>query len=189
MAIRNHTSTIINSALDTIAVSGFVGLGIIAPNSTVALEKLLNKYLDSKDRSRESKRIAVYMKQQKLVAVSPNTDGSYTVTLTDKGKSRNTIARLDSLKIPNKAWDKKWRIVMFDIPEKHKRLRDYISYHLRKIGFKPLQRSVLIFPYPIDDFVALLKDTFPELKNYLIYLETDNLDAHNKYVKLFANIL
>src|SRR3989344_687845 len=47
-------------------------------------------------------------------------------------------------------WDRKWRIVMFDIPEKLKGLRDSLRLHFREIGMIELQKSVLVYPYPCN---------------------------------------
>ena len=57
----------------------------------------------------------------------------------------------------NKKWDKKWRIIFFDIPEKKRRYRDELRRLLRVIGFKEFQKSIWIYPYEIP----------PELRNIL----------------------
>ncbi len=189
MGRRKPTSQIIDNLLMFVGLAGVAGLTIAAPNSLVALEKPIDKLLSGAEKRRQSRQIARYLKQQKLVSARPNDDGSYTVTLTEAGQSRSRRASLEEIEIPKGNWDKKWRIIMFDIPETHKTIRDYISRHLRLIGFKQLQRSVFIFPYPIDEFVAVLREEFPEISKYIIYLTADDLDAHNSLVKSFSSIL
>ena len=45
------------------------------------------------------------------------------MVLTDKGKNKAITFKIDSMEIKKpKQWDNKWRIVLFDIPEKHKEL-------------------------------------------------------------------
>lgn len=51
------------------------------------------------------------------------------------------------------AWDGKWRVVIFDIPEKQRRLRDDLRLELKKLGFGCWQRSVWVTPF---DFVREL---------------------------------
>ena len=51
----------------------------------------------------------------------------------------------------NKPWDKKIRIVIFDIPEYRRRARVWLRKELLLLKFKPLQKSVYIGKYPIPD--------------------------------------
>lgn len=50
-----------------------------------------------------------------------------------------------------KEWDGKWRIVMFDIPEKQRNERYWLRYHLFALDYKPLQKSVFLGKYPIEE--------------------------------------
>ena len=51
----------------------------------------------------------------------------------------------------DKPWDKKIRIVIFDIPEYKRRDRVWFRKELLLLKFKPLQKSVYIGKYPIPD--------------------------------------
>ena len=44
-------------------------------------------------------------------------------------------------------WDHKWRLVVFDIPEKYATLRDKVRTILKRSGFVKLQQSVWVFPH------------------------------------------
>lgn len=59
--------------------------------------------------------------------------------LTEKGKDKALIA---SLKFGNEEWDGKWRLVIFDIPEKRRPARDLLRQKLKEWGFTHLQKSV-----------------------------------------------
>lgn len=48
-------------------------------------------------------------------------------------------------------WDKKWRLVIFDIPRELNTKRDSLRKRLKFIGFFMLQRSVFVFPYPCEE--------------------------------------
>ncbi len=41
-------------------------------------------------------------------------------------------------------WDGLWRIVVFDIPEEHKKIRSQIRWYLKQWEFKQLQKSVWV---------------------------------------------
>lgn len=46
-------------------------------------------------------------------------------------------------------WDGKWRVVVFDIPEKQRHLRDGLRLELKELGFGCWQRSVWVTPFDI----------------------------------------
>ena len=46
-------------------------------------------------------------------------------------------------------WDKKWRVVLFDLPQNERQYRIKLVEELRDLGFAPLQRSAYISPYPL----------------------------------------
>lgn len=48
-------------------------------------------------------------------------------------------------------WDGKWRIVMFDIPEKIRKEREWLKSQLYLRGYKPFQKSVLVGKLPISE--------------------------------------
>lgn len=70
--------------------------------------------------------------------------------------------QLDDMEIEKPAhWDKKWRVVIFDIPDKFKRrARDALREKLKKLGFCQLQKSVWVIPYPCQKEIQLLCELF-----------------------------
>lgn len=63
------------------------------------------------------------------------------------------------LTIQKGRWDKKWRIVVFDIEETSKRIRERLRNKLKELGFGMLQKSVFISPYNIaQDFLEFLEN-------------------------------
>lgn len=189
MARINKTSGIMDDLLVLVAQAGAIGLTVLAPNAIIAIEKPLGNFIAHKEKRKEAKRIGHYLKRQKLIEVVELEDGMFRIMLTDEGKTRSTKASFERLELPKAKWDQKWRVIMFDIPEAHKQARDYISKHIRHIGFKQLQKSVYIYPYPVDEFVILLKDIFPEVGKYFTYLTVEEIDQHNKLVHQFKDII
>lgn len=51
--------------------------------------------------------------------------------------------------LSKKKWDKKWRVVFFDIEEVSKRTRNRLRSKLKELGFAMLQKSVWITPHDI----------------------------------------
>lgn len=98
--------------------------------------------------------------QSKLVTEKYRADGSVSLILTPEGRRRARIFQRKDIEVARPSqWDGQWRIVLFDIPEEKKSLRDVFRRHLQKIGFRELQKSVFIFPYEcereIDSLVRL----------------------------------
>ena len=48
----------------------------------------------------------------------------------------------------------------FDIPEKFKKAREALRLKLKELGFKELQKSVLVFPYECEDEINFIMEIF-----------------------------
>jgi len=106
------------------------------------------------------------LKKQGLIGESENKKFYLTV----KGKEIIAYIR-DRYSILNKAWDKKIRVVVFDIPEEKKRFREWLRQELSLLLFKSLQKSVYIGKYPIPDdlYQELIKnDVFKDVHIFTI---------------------
>lgn len=86
--------------------------------------------------------------------------------LVDKKENQYFLTKLGSgfikkfrEKNPEKQWDGKWRIVMFDIPEKMREKRNWLRFQLSNSEYKSLQESVFIGKYPLEE------DFFKEIIN------------------------
>ena len=66
------------------------------------------------------------------------------------------LEKLKSIKkeIPKpEKWNGLWQLVIFDIPEKEREVRDLLRDKLKFLGFKQVQKSVWVFPYPCRQLV------------------------------------
>lgn len=101
--------------------------------------------------------------------------GEVYLRLTPKGKEK--ASRDFSLSSWQKRkWDRKWRIVIFDIAEVNKRTRDRFRAKLKELGFGMLQESVWITPY---DFASDMAEFIESqgLEENAFVLETSSLLA------------
>lgn len=87
--------------------------------------------------------------KNKFVVIDEQEDGHTKIALTGEGRDffRKDKSVFSAVRGPA-LWDKKWRLVFFDIPEEKKNLRDALRYQLRKAGCAEFQRSAFIYPYP-----------------------------------------
>ena len=122
--------------------------------------------------------------RSKLVAKKENPDGSYTVVLTEKGKLRALTYHFKKMRIENKKWDGKWRMVVFDVPEKKRKGRDALREELKRIGFYELQRSVFIFPYKCKDEIDFVIEFF-QLRKYVRFCVLESIDNELHLKKIF----
>ena len=68
------------------------------------------------------------------------------------GRGREKLIRdFPLLALQKKKWDKKWRVVIFDIEEVNRNVRDVFRRKLYELGFGRLQKSVYISPFPIEN--------------------------------------
>lgn len=98
---------------------------------------------------------------------------------TPKGKM---IAKIFKRKArgPQK-WDKKWRMVFFDIPELKRKQREWIYYNLLSAEYRPLQKSVFIGKLPLDE--KLMKEIIDrELYQYIRIITVGEIDDEKFFV-------
>jgi hypothetical protein len=175
MPKRGEITDIVDGLLKFSLSSGTITLGLVAPGSLHALERPLQNYfkrIDERKREREFQRALRYMKNKGLVK------GSYEhgLQITEKGRERLEKTKIDNLKInkPEK-WDKRWRIILFDIPEPKKQSRDALSSKLKDIGFSLLQKSVWVYPFECRQEVEQLSVVL-EVDKFVTYIETSYID-------------
>lgn len=93
------------------------------------------------------------LSREKLIEEIILPNGSFKLILTDRGKKQakllSILGSTINFKKPKK-WDKKWRVVLFDIPEKDRVFRDILREHLYNLKFYKLQHSVFVLPYPCE---------------------------------------
>jgi DNA-binding transcriptional regulator PaaX len=82
-------------------------------------------------------------------------------------------------------WDGEWRVLIFDIPENLRFIRDQIRTTLVAIGFMRLQDSVWIYPYNCEDLVILLKADL-EIGKDLLYMIVDSLEDDGEIKNYFG---
>jgi hypothetical protein len=93
--------------------------------------------------------------------ILPN--GSIKLVLTQKGREQARRLSLlgGSIKFKKpKHWDGKWRIVLFDIPEKDRVFRNILREHLRNLKFMKLQHSVFVSPHPFEKQILELVEIY-----------------------------
>lgn len=113
--------------------------------------------------------------KSKIIKIEENPDGSSTYVLSDKGKIKALTYRFQDMRVKETSWDGKWRVVIFDIPEKIKQGRNALREKLKELGFYELQKSIFVFPYECKDEIYFIIEFF-NLKKYVRYGIFDFID-------------
>ena len=149
------------------AAGGTIALAITVitiPGIAIALAPFLGK--DDYQQKRLVNRLT-YLKRSKQIEMREK-DGKVALILTETGRSRLLAYQVEELAIERpKKWDDQWRLVIFDIPVKQKVARDILRGRLKLLGFRQLQESVWIHPYPCHnevEFLATLYEVWPFVK-------------------------
>lgn len=93
--------------------------------------------------------------------------------LTDSGRDR---ALWEKMKMSNEPWDGKWRVVIWDVPEKRRIARDLLRYKLKMLGFKQVQKSVWASK---KDCTKILRKFIKQagIEDWVMVIESLNLEV------------
>ena len=143
-----------NAVLLTIGTAGFIAVAAIAPNTfqllgrSGALARL--KY--------QTKGVLTRLRMKGEIEFEER-DGKRCVRLTERGEEMLALEqqRMGLANAKPRKWDHRYRLVMFDVPERRKKIRERLRFEMREIGFLRIQDSAWVYPYDCEEFIALLK--------------------------------
>ena len=141
--------------LATIAISGIIAVALIAPGAIAMLGKMPKV---RKQFTYRSNNVLTKLAADGYISFQEK-GGKRFARITDKGRlalMRRGSLLYNSLHRP-KRWDKRWRVIIFDIPEYRRTTRDALRKMMQSFGFYRLQDSVWVYPYDCEDVVALAK--------------------------------
>jgi DNA-binding transcriptional regulator PaaX len=110
--------------------------------------------------------------------------------LTKGGKEILLKFEIDDIKLPDfnsRNWDKKWRVLIFDIPELSRAARDIFRGKLQELGFYELQKSVYVTPRPCEREIMELARMLRIEKSVHI-LEASKLGSKERAIRKFFGV-
>lgn len=108
-------------------------------------------------------------------------DGKHFARITEKGEIMLKM-EAERVKIAKKRkWDRRWRVVIFDVPERRKNVRASLRRFMSECGFVRLQDSVWIYPYDCEDLITLAKANF-KVGADVLYMIVEHLER-DKYLR------
>jgi len=187
---ENKTAkSVLNATLAIMAMGGIITLGAVAPGLLMEINKISRrKKIEKTEKYREIwKNFNLLKKKGNLEFVKEEDDCLfYRFSEKGEGKVRKFIINELQISAP-KEWDKKWRLIIFDIPEKKRSGRVAFRKKLKDMGFFQCQKSAWIHPFPCLEEIEFIKDIFnlkPFVKIFLVDGMTDGKTLYH-----FKNLL
>ncbi len=171
---RSRRNAVRNALLTSIALVPMLTIAMAAPKVLSLIKDEYMDYLIPLDPKQRLSENISRLKKKGLIAFEER-DGKKYLRLTAAGqKEVERLTHRLTIKIPRR-WDRKWRIVIFDIPSTRNSQRNRIRSLVRGLGFYQLQQSVWVFPYDCEDVIALLK-TDLKIGKEVLYLIADAIE-------------
>ena len=138
----------VKTVLDIIAAGALISSLFLFPGAAVGIGAIFSLY-EKLGKEKEIKKLNTFdlrrlklilkrLHDQKMVEVVEENSFSV-VKLTDKGKFRTYRYKLDEIRIEKpQIWDRKWRIIIYDISKFKRRQRDAFRRMLKKLKVIPI---------------------------------------------------
>ncbi|OGE74198.1 MAG: hypothetical protein A3I07_03145 [Candidatus Doudnabacteria bacterium RIFCSPLOWO2_02_FULL_42_9] len=174
-------SEIAKDILYVLSKVGILAVVIVAPGMAEIFRQydLYKKYSKTQiDRSFKG------LENSRMVSIGQEGDKTV-IKLTKKGKEKWLKFKIDDMKIkPQKKWDRKWRLVTYDIPVEFNNNRKEFTRKLGEIGFELVQKSLWACPYPCEDEVDFLKEIY-EIRPFVRLITAEEIDIKADLIKRF----
>ena len=180
---RKKKRDIQRAVLATIAVATFVPLAAVAGNAIQLLDYLPKEKYNLKHQAKSAMGRLV----AKGYVIWVERDGKKFLRITSMGRKALAFEQAKvALRNQKKKWDGRWRMIVFDIPERRKSVRFRLCAVMREVGFVRMQDSVWVYPYDCEDFIALLKAELKIGKDAL-YAIVDTIEQ-DKNLRILFNL-
>lgn len=120
----------------------------------------------------------------KLISIVETLDGITEITILEDGRRVAEENLVYEIIARPPRWDKKWRLIFFDIPEDKKSAREAFRYHLRRLGLKEFHKSTFIFPFPCSKEIDKLASRF-DIAPHIRMATAESVDGEFEFKKHF----
>jgi len=87
---------------------------------------------------------------------------------------------IDNMKIEKlRSWDRKWRLIIFDIPNNKRAASSAFSSKLKDLGFYKLQKSVYLHPFPCEKEIEFITSIF-NIREHILILNVSGFEGEEK---------
>ena len=172
---RRQKNYIQQAILGTLATAGVVTVAMLAPNVFQALPQLMGKKrynLAFKART-AAQRLVIKGHIRFIIK-----NGKKFLEITEAGTRALALEEARAAqpaRIKKKRWDHRYRMVILDIPEKRRGVRERLRRLMREFGFLRIQDSIWVSPYDCEELVMLIKAELHVGKD-ILYVIADTIE-------------
>ena len=170
--------------LGIVGIAGIISLAILAPNAMRILKFVDPSKWEKKSQKYRVNDVVKRLCKEGLVAIEHKNHENPQICLTPKGTKRFQQFQVKIGSNKREKWDGKWRVLLFDVLEKRRKIRNQLRNELTHIGFRRLQDSVWVYPYECEDLIALLKIELT-LGRDVLYFVTEQMEGDGHLRSLF----
>jgi hypothetical protein len=183
---RKPRSEIVNDILLWLFIAGAISIAATSPYFGINAWRAFQKAIRRKKYPKRKFSDTFTRLQRKRVLFVERSGHEVKIFLTPEGRKLAGYMQIDSLAIKKPArWDKKWRIVLFDIDQLKSTHRNAFRSKLKELGFVLFQKSVWLHAFDCRDEIELLKDFFGLTNKEVCLITTKNIPMENSYKKHF----
>lgn len=175
--------------LALLATGAMITIFLAAPGTARLMKWIADEFLKKRpeyenDRPAVEKAVNKILKDRLVKLV--NKRDKQMIEITNNGRRQLVEYNIDTIGIANQKWDGRWRIVMFDIPEKMRLARDVLRDKLKDLGFKQVQKSVWVSPYECQNEINFIGSVYgvEQYINYVVAEKADFSEALRKILNV-----
>jgi len=174
---RVHKDSVALRILKGVAITGMVAFAATSPYFGVNLLKALAR--------RKFKKSITYLKSRGYVRILSEFPDGMRVEITREGKRIVKQVDIAELVLPTpKTWDKKWRVIIFDVPNWKSKNRAAFREKIKELGFRLVQKSVWVYPHECREQIMILRK-FYDIEKYVTYLEATHSEDEDAWLQNF----
>ncbi|TSC69196.1 MAG: PaaX family transcrtiptional regulator [Parcubacteria group bacterium Gr01-1014_56] len=166
--------------------SAVLSMAVFAPNALTLLKNIDPDLTKKRKPAYRIQQALARLEKRKLVS-REKTEKGWRVRLTSEGeKYADRLHRADRVKIRKPTrWDKRWRIVIFDVWERRRGVRDQLRKVLVKAGFRRVQNSVWVHPYDCEELLTFLRADL-RLGKGILYIVAEGVENDKQLRQWFG---
>ncbi|MEK7542112.1 MAG: hypothetical protein AAB524_00245 [Patescibacteria group bacterium] len=183
---RKPKSEVAKDIFQWLLIGGMITVAATSPSFGIHAWRAFQKWQQKKQyQKRNFSDIFTHLHRKGLIDIEQHGHNLH-IALTPKGRQLAGYLQIDFLKIQRpKIWDKKWRLVMFDISQPKRRHRNALRGKLEELGFVLYQKSVWLHAFDCRSEIAILKDFFGLKENEISLIVAQKIDREGYFKKRF----
>lgn len=124
------------------------------------------------------------MQQVKYIEISEVADLP-AISITEKGKKKLLQFKVEDMKLDEKTWDGKWRLIIYDVVVAKRTQAEQFRRALLRLRILKLQKSVYLTPFKCEEEIEYLRQ-FYGIGDEVIILTAGNLENESAYRHYFG---